>query len=93
MDSAAPNLIVGTEADVPAIAALMNLAFRGGGPDAGWNSEADHFQGDRTNADAAMLVRRSPEVCCSPAHSRSDGCSPPPNSEPASGVPVIEPIQ
>jgi hypothetical protein len=78
MDSAAPNLIVGTEADVPAVAALMNLAFRGGGPDAGWNSEADHFQGDRTseallrediaaNADAAMLVWGSPEVCCSAA--------------------------
>jgi ribosomal protein S18 acetylase RimI-like enzyme len=72
MDSAPLNLTVATEADVPAIAALMNLAFRGSGSDAGWTSEADHFQGNRTseallrediaaNANAAMLVWRSPE--------------------------------
>src|SRR5205814_1536362 len=64
MNSAAPNLIVGTEADVPAIAALMNLAFRGGGPDAGWNNEADHFQGDRTHAatDEIERGRRLPDA-------------------------------
>jgi hypothetical protein len=72
MNSAAPNLAVGAEADLPDIAALMNLAFRGGGPDAGWTSEADHFQGNRTseallgediaaNAATAMLVWRSPD--------------------------------
>jgi ribosomal protein S18 acetylase RimI-like enzyme len=72
MNSALPDLTVATEADVPAIAALMNLAFRGGGSDAGWTSEADHFQGNRTseallredfaaNAEAAMLLWRSPD--------------------------------
>jgi hypothetical protein len=72
IDPALLDLTVATEADVPAIAALMNLAFRGSEPDAGWTTEADHFQGNRTseallrkdiaaNADAAMLVWRSPE--------------------------------
>jgi len=35
--------------DVPAVAALMNLAFRGVGAAAGWNSEAAYIDGDRTN--------------------------------------------
>ena len=35
--------------DVPAVAALMNLAFRGVGSAAGWNSEAAYIDGDRTN--------------------------------------------
>ena len=71
MDNATPNLTVATEADVPDIAALMNLAFRGSGSNAGWTTEADHFHGNRTseallrqdiaaNADAAMLVWWSP---------------------------------
>jgi len=53
-------------------AALMNMAFRGGGSDAGWTTEADHFQGNRTSeellredlaakADAALLVWRQPD--------------------------------
>ena len=40
MDNAPPNLTLATEADLPAIAALMNLAFRGSGSDAGWTTEA-----------------------------------------------------
>jgi ribosomal protein S18 acetylase RimI-like enzyme len=36
-----------TEADYPAIAALANIAFRGAGPEAGWNSEADYIAGPR----------------------------------------------
>ena len=38
-----------TTADLPAIVALMNAAFRGVGPNAGWNSEAAYIDGDRTN--------------------------------------------
>ena len=38
-----------TNADLPAIVALMNTAFRGVGPDAGWNSEAAYIDGDRTS--------------------------------------------
>ena len=39
-------------ADLPTIANLMNSAFRGVGPNAGWNSEADLLAGDRTSEDA-----------------------------------------
>jgi ribosomal protein S18 acetylase RimI-like enzyme len=71
MNAAPPSLTVATAADVPAIAALMNLAYRGAGADAGWTTEVDHFQGDRTseellredivaNAEAALLVWRPP---------------------------------
>ncbi len=38
-----------TAADLAAIAALMNAAFRGVGPSAGWNSEAAYIDGDRTS--------------------------------------------
>lgn len=34
--------------DVPAIVVLMNRAYRGSGAEAGWNSEADYIDGDRT---------------------------------------------
>ena len=72
MDSATPNLTAATDTDVSAVAALINLAFRGCGSDAGWTTETDHFQGDRTSeamlrediaadTDAAMLVWRTPD--------------------------------
>jgi ribosomal protein S18 acetylase RimI-like enzyme len=67
MNAAPSSLTVATATDAPAIAALMNLAYRGS--DAGWTTEADYFQGDRTNEallgkdmaanpDAALLVWR-----------------------------------
>jgi ribosomal protein S18 acetylase RimI-like enzyme len=34
--------------DIPAVVALMNLAFRAVGASAGWNSEASYIDGDRT---------------------------------------------
>jgi ribosomal protein S18 acetylase RimI-like enzyme len=37
-----------TEADLPAIVALTNRAFRGAGPDASWNVE-DMIEGERIN--------------------------------------------
>jgi DNA-binding MarR family transcriptional regulator/ribosomal protein S18 acetylase RimI-like enzyme len=37
------------DSDVPALVALMNRAYRGVGPDAGWNSEAEYIEGERTN--------------------------------------------
>ncbi len=40
-------LTLATEADYPAIIALANIAFRGSGSDAGWNSEADYIAGPR----------------------------------------------
>ena len=36
-------------ADLPGVVLLMNAAFRGIGPDAGWNSEAAFIDGDRTS--------------------------------------------
>jgi ribosomal protein S18 acetylase RimI-like enzyme len=36
-----------TEEDYAAIVDLANLAFRGAGPSAGWNSEADFIEGQR----------------------------------------------
>ena len=38
-----------TVADVPTVVALMNLAFRGAGPGASWNTEAGYMEGDRTS--------------------------------------------
>jgi len=43
-----------TDADVPAVVALMNRAYRGGGANAGWCTEAAYITGDRTTA---ALVR------------------------------------
>ena len=37
------------DADLPAVARLMNLAFRGTGPNASWNTEAGFLAGDRTS--------------------------------------------
>jgi hypothetical protein len=48
MDNSPPGLTAATTADVVVIVVLMNLVFRGGGSDAGWITEADHFQGNRT---------------------------------------------
>src|SRR3978361_126605 len=59
-----------TQADLPSVVALMNTAFRGAGPAASWNTEAEHIDGDRTsvellteeiaaNPEAVMLLSRS----------------------------------
>jgi ribosomal protein S18 acetylase RimI-like enzyme len=67
--TAIPRLTPAGDADVPAITALMNLTYRGGGADAGWTSETDCLAGDRTseamlrediagNPDATMLIWR-----------------------------------
>jgi DNA-binding MarR family transcriptional regulator/ribosomal protein S18 acetylase RimI-like enzyme len=60
-----------TDADVPAVAALMNSAYRSSGSNAGWTTEADYIEGNRTseamlrqdiasNPDARLLVWRQP---------------------------------
>jgi len=46
---AAMNLHPATDADVPAIVSLMNRAYRGVGAAAGWNTEADYIEGNRTS--------------------------------------------
>lgn len=40
-----------TDDDVPNIVALMNRAYRGSGPSAGWSTEAAYLSGDRTTDD------------------------------------------
>lgn len=45
-----PDLTQARAADVPAIVALMNRAYRGRGADAGWTTET-YIEGDRTSED------------------------------------------
>lgn len=45
--SALPRLERATDADIPAIVALMNRAYRGSGADAGWSTETAFIDGDR----------------------------------------------
>ncbi len=70
-DSNLVNLEPATDADVPAIVALMNAAYRGTGASVGWNTEVGHIAGDRTTApllradlvakpQAAFLIWRDP---------------------------------
>lgn len=47
--SASVRLSKASETDIPAVVELMNLAYRGRGDEAGWNSEADYMEGPRTN--------------------------------------------
>ncbi len=67
---AAPRLEPATDADIPAIVALMNRAYRDTS-EASWTTEADYISGARTNEtmlrddiagdpDATMLVWRRP---------------------------------
>ncbi len=48
-NNAVPSLTVASDADVPAVVSLVNLAFRGRGADAGWSIEGDYIEGTRTN--------------------------------------------
>ena len=49
------TLTAATNADLPAIAALVNSAYRGESSRQGWTTEADYIEGQRT--DAATLAR------------------------------------
>jgi GNAT superfamily N-acetyltransferase len=48
---ALPNLSVATDADVPAVVSLINLAFRGHGENAGWTIEEEYIEGTRITED------------------------------------------
>jgi ribosomal protein S18 acetylase RimI-like enzyme len=51
------------ESDLPAIAALMNRAYRGAGSTPGWTSEEAYISGDRTTADLlAADLGENPEA-------------------------------
>ena len=47
--SAAIRLEPATSEDIASVADLMNVAFRGTGPQASWNTEAAYIDGDRTS--------------------------------------------
>ncbi len=72
MNATSPSLTTAKAAEVSAIAALINLAYRGAGLDGGWTTEAELFQGNRTseellrqdiaaNVKAALLAWRLPD--------------------------------
>jgi ribosomal protein S18 acetylase RimI-like enzyme len=46
---ASADLHPAIDADVPAIVSIMNRAYRGTEGDAGWNSEVDYIDGNRTS--------------------------------------------
>jgi ribosomal protein S18 acetylase RimI-like enzyme len=48
------------ERDVPAVVALIESAYRGETSRAGWTTEADLLDGQRTDADAVLAVVRAP---------------------------------
>lgn len=57
-----------TDADVPAIVGLMNVAFRAIGPGASWNSEADII--DRSDQPSGRAIAARIMV---PMHARPSG--------------------
>jgi len=64
-----PNVTIATDAEIDAVVALVNSAYRGESSRAGWTTEADYLGGQRTDAEtlraelaaapgAVMLVMR-----------------------------------
>lgn len=51
-----------TEADLPAVAALVNSAYRGETARQGWTHEADMIGGERTNIDDLRTAIAKPEA-------------------------------
>jgi ribosomal protein S18 acetylase RimI-like enzyme len=67
-----PTAAIATDTDLDAIAALVNSAYRGDSSRAGWTTEADYLEGQRTDAErlreqlaatpgAVMLLLRDDE--------------------------------
>ncbi|MDQ0785588.1 GNAT family N-acetyltransferase [Streptomyces sp. B3I8] len=50
-----------TEADVEALVALVESAYRGDSSRTGWTTEADILEGQRTDAEGVLEVVRSPD--------------------------------
>lgn len=49
------------EADVPALVALVESAYRGDASRAGWTTEADYLEGQRTDPDGVRAVIDGPD--------------------------------
>jgi ribosomal protein S18 acetylase RimI-like enzyme len=50
-----------TDADVDALVALIESAYRGDSSRAGWTTEADILEGQRTDPDGVLAVVKSPD--------------------------------
>jgi ribosomal protein S18 acetylase RimI-like enzyme len=63
MDTAASRLTYrdATDADVDALVALIESAYRGESSRAGWTTEADILQGQRTDPEGVLEVVKSPD--------------------------------
>jgi ribosomal protein S18 acetylase RimI-like enzyme len=63
MDTPATGLTFrdATDADVDALVALVESAYRGDGSRAGWTTEADILQGQRTDPEGVLEVIKSPD--------------------------------
>ncbi|GGE96235.1 GNAT family N-acetyltransferase [Hymenobacter cavernae] len=66
-----------TPADVPALVALVNSAYRGDESRKGWTTEADLLEGIRTDADSLHEMLQTPTVTilkCTDAEEQLLGC-------------------
>ncbi|WP_327181612.1 GNAT family N-acetyltransferase [Streptomyces sp. NBC_01334] len=63
MDTAATEFTFrdAVDADVDALVALVESAYRGDASRAGWTTEADILQGQRTDPDGVLAVIRAPD--------------------------------
>ncbi|KUL76600.1 MULTISPECIES: GNAT family N-acetyltransferase [unclassified Streptomyces] len=67
MDTAAPDARAGlvfrdaTDADVDTLVALIESAYRGDSSRAGWTTEADILEGQRTDPEGVLEVIKSPD--------------------------------
>ncbi len=61
-----------TLADVPALVALIESAYRGEASRAGWTTEADLLDGQRTDTDEVTAIVRGPSSRMRMAHAGSD---------------------
>jgi GNAT superfamily N-acetyltransferase len=57
----APTFRLATVDDVPAIVALVESAYRGASSRAGWTTEADLLDGQRTDAEAVHSIVEAPD--------------------------------
>ncbi|WP_330341491.1 GNAT family N-acetyltransferase [Streptomyces sp. NBC_00557] len=59
--AAGPTFRDATDADVDALVALIESAYRGDSSRAGWTTEADILQGQRTDPEGVLEVIKSPQ--------------------------------
>jgi ribosomal protein S18 acetylase RimI-like enzyme len=63
MNTPAPAFRTATDDDAPTIVALVESAYRGDASRAGWTTEADLLDGQRTDLDDVLGLLRDPRGC------------------------------